>query len=273
MSSARHAFVTGGASGIGLGIADSLAARGISVTIADVDRDALNTVISERPHGFLGIALDIRDRAAWIDAKKESEAAFGPVDILVNNAGIGFNGCDVVDTDPDTFDKIIAIDLTGAFNGVSAFGPDMRTRGSGHIVNTASVMGLTSGAPGRGAYSAAKSAVIAMSEALRTEMAPHGIGVSVLCPGLVMSNLDENTARLGGQVEDASHIKGDGNIGMKPADAGEYVIRGIARNLPYIITHPHYLDHIEKRMDTIRESFAAATPPIRSGGLPVADPR
>src|SRR5699024_4587493 len=117
--------------------------------------------------------------------------------ILVNNAGIGFNGRDVVDMDPETFDLIVAIDLTGVFNGVSAFGADMRARGGGHIVNTASVMGLTAGAPGRGAYSAAKSAVIAMSEALRAEMAPHGVGVSVLCPGLVKSNLDTNTTRLG----------------------------------------------------------------------------
>lgn len=260
ISSARHAFVTGGASGIGLGIADALAGHGISVTVADIDANSLESVVATRPAGFRGVALDVRDRGNWATAKVEAEAAFGPVDILINNAGIGFNGRDVVDMDPETFDTIVAIDLVGVFNGVSAFGAEMRTRGRGHIVNTASIMGLTAGAPGRGAYSAAKSAVIAMSEALRAEMEPHGVGVSVLCPGLVMSNLDANTARLGGQVEDVSHIKGTGNIGMEPETAGAIVVRGIARDLPYIITHPHYLEHVERRMEAVRASMDAATP-------------
>lgn len=253
LSSARHAFITGGAGGIGLGIADALAGHDISVTVADIDQESLASVVAARAPEFRGVALDVRDRTSWAAAKKHAEDAFGPVDILVNNAGIGFNGRDVVDMDPETFDLIVAIDLTGVFNGVSAFGADMRARGGGHIVNTASVMGLTAGAPGRGAYSAAKSAVIAMSEALRAEMAPHGVGVSVLCPGLVKSNLDTNTTRLGGQVEDVPHIKGTGNLGMEPATAGAHVVRGISRNLPYIITHPHYLDHVERRMGDIRD--------------------
>lgn len=260
LSSARHAFITGGASGIGLGIADALADYGMAVTVADINRKSLDSVTTARGATFRGVVLDVRDRNAWAAAKIEAEATSGPVDILVNNAGIGFNGRDVVDMDPETFDNLVAIDLTGVFNGISAFGVDMRARGIGHIVNTASVMGLLSGAPGRGAYSAAKSAAIALSEALRTEMAPHGIGVSVLCPGLVMSNLDQNTAALGGQVEDVSHIKGAGNIGMEPATAGACVARGIAQNLPYIITHPHYLNYIEKRMETIRASVDAETP-------------
>ncbi|RZL24536.1 MAG: SDR family oxidoreductase [Rhodococcus sp. (in: high G+C Gram-positive bacteria)] len=260
LSSARHAFITGGASGIGLGIADALAERGLSVTVADINRQSLDTVIASRGVGFSAVSLDVRDREAWAVAKATAESTFGPVDILVNNAGIGFNGRDVADMDPETFDNLVAIDLTGVFNGVSAFGGDMRARGYGHIVNTASVMGLTAGAPGRGAYSAAKSAVIALSEALRTEMAPHGVGVSVLCPGLVMSNLDRSTTELGGQVEDVSHIKGTGNIGMEPATAGAYVARGIAQNLPYIVTHPQYLDYVEKRMESIRASVDASTP-------------
>lgn len=254
LSSARHAFVTGGASGIGLGIVDALARRGISVTIADIDERARQAVVAVRGDRVRGVALDVRDRDAWAQAATESESAFGPVDILVNNAGIGFNGRDVVDVDPATFDMLVAIDLTGVFNGVSTFGADMRARGRGHIVNTASVMGLLAGTPGRGAYSAVKTAVIALSEAMRTEMAPHGVGVSVLCPGLVRSNLDENTARIGGQVEDASAIKGVGDIGMEPAMAGDLVARGIEENLPYIITHPHYLDHLDPRVEAIRAS-------------------
>jgi len=258
LGSARHAFVTGGASGIGRGIAEALADAGVCVTIADIDREATEEVVVTRPDDFAGLALDVRDRAAWREAKARSEAVFGPVDILVNNAGIGFNGRDFADLDPEVFDRIIDIDLTGVFNGISAFAADLRARGRGHIVNTASVMALTAGAPGRGAYSAAKSAVVAMSEALRQEMAPHGVGVSVLCPGLVRSNLDSTTTRLGGQVENVAHIKGDGSLGMDPAEAGARVLDGIARDLPYILTHPHYLSHVEARMDSLRRCFAEA---------------
>ncbi|MGI9207642.1 MAG: SDR family oxidoreductase [Rhodococcus sp. (in: high G+C Gram-positive bacteria)] len=271
LSSARHAFVTGGASGIGLGIVDALTQHGISVTIADIDRQAVEAVTAERSPAICGVGLDVRDRDSWAQAKADAESVFGPVDILVNNAGIGFNGRDVVDTDADVFDLLVAIDLAGVFHGVTAFGAQMRDAGHGHIVNTASVRGLTAGAPGRGAYSAVKSAVVSLSEALRAEMASHGVGVSVLCPGLVRSNLDANTTRLGGHVEDASHIKGAGDVGMTPAAAGACVVRGIAEDLPYIVTHPEYLGYIEKRMDAIRAAVeAVAAVEIGSGAGPVA---
>ncbi|PXW25145.1 UNVERIFIED_CONTAM: NADP-dependent 3-hydroxy acid dehydrogenase YdfG [Williamsia faeni] len=267
LSAARHAFVTGGASGIGLGIADALARHGISVTIADINEESLDAVIGSRGSGYLGVALDVRDREAWKVAKARAETAFGSVDILVNNAGIGFNGCDVVDMDPATFDMLIAIDLIGVFNGVACFGSEMRARGGAHIVNTASVMGLISGTGGRSAYSAAKSAVVALSEGMRSEMEPHNVGVSVLCPGLVTSNLDQNTATLGGHVreniqgKDIDHGRGTRAHGMDPATAGDQVARGIAHNLPYIITHPHYLGNIETRMDAIRASVEVTSSP------------
>jgi len=222
IASARHALVTGGASGIGRGIADALARRGVAVTIADIDDAAIESTLADRTGVFRlvrGAVLDVRDREGWRSVKQEAEDAFGPVDILVNNAGIGFNGTDFADLDPQVFDTVIDIDVTGVFNGVSTFAGDLRTRGRGHIVNTASVMGLTAGVPGRGVYSAAKAAVVAMSEALRAELAPHGVGVSVLCPGLVRSGLDDSTARLGGEVRRVDHIKG-GNAGMAPETAG-----------------------------------------------------
>ncbi|MGN5240550.1 MULTISPECIES: SDR family NAD(P)-dependent oxidoreductase [unclassified Rhodococcus (in: high G+C Gram-positive bacteria)] len=268
LTSARHALVTGGASGIGLGIADALSGHGISVTIADIDERTRKSVVATRSDGFRGVArgarirgvaLDVRDRDAWARAKEDSEAAFGPVDILVNNAGIGFNGPSVVDMERATFDTLVDIDLMGVFNGAATFGAEMRERGVGHMVNTASVMGLLAGAPGRGAYSAVKAAVVALSEAMRVEMEPHGVGVSVLCPGLVRSNLDASTLRIGGHVEDASAIKGSGDIGMEPLVAGELVARGIEQNLPYIITHPHYLDHLQARTEAILAAVVPVT--------------
>jgi NAD(P)-dependent dehydrogenase (short-subunit alcohol dehydrogenase family) len=253
LSIARHAFITGGASGIGLGIADALARRGVLVTIADIDREALNSALKGRPKGFQAIALDARDREGWSNAKRSAEATFGPVDILVNNAGIAPDGREFADMDPVSFDRIIAINLTGVFNGVSTFAADMRKRGTGHIVNTSSIIGLTAAMPTIGGYTVAKFGVVALSEVLRKEMAPHGVGVSVLCPGLVDTNLRDSTIRVGGSVPDTM-----GAGGMDPAIVGEITAEGIARNLPYIITHPEEWAGVEERMNNIRDAFLSA---------------
>ena len=101
LSTARHAFITGGASGIGLGIADALAARGLAVTLADIDAEALAEVVAARGPAFRGVVLDTRDREGWISARDEAEAASGPVDVLVNNAGIAPYGKLWSEADPD----------------------------------------------------------------------------------------------------------------------------------------------------------------------------
>ena len=252
LSQARHAFVTGGASGIGLVIADALATRGIPVTLADIDAPALDAVLAARSKHYRGEVLDARDRAGWAKAKASAEAVLGPVDILVNNAGIAPDGRHFADMDPTSFDRIIAINLTGVFNGISAFAADLRARKRGHIVNTSSFAGLV-GFPGIGSYATAKAGVVAMSEVLRREMAPHGVGVSVLCPGLVATNLGENTRKLGGQDRDRSEKMPDS--GVSAAQVGETVADGIAQNLGYIITHPDLWDGVSQRMDRIRQAF------------------
>jgi NAD(P)-dependent dehydrogenase (short-subunit alcohol dehydrogenase family) len=139
LSKARHAFVTGGASGIGLAIVDALLASGVSVTAADINKEALAAESAQRGPRFAGIVLDVRDRAGWSAAKQEAEARFGPVDILVNNAGIGPNARALADMNEESFDRVIAINLTGVFNGVSTFAGDLRSRGTGHIINTSSM--------------------------------------------------------------------------------------------------------------------------------------
>lgn len=262
VSTARHAFITGGGSGIGLGIADALLKRGVPVTITDVDEDALQAVVAARP-GARGQVLDVRDRAAWRLAKAEAEAAFGPVDILVANAGIGPDGELLADARPETFDLIMAINVGGVFNAISAFAGDMRARGTGHIVITASVTGLVTGqVPRIGTYTASKFAIVALGEGLRTEMEPHGIGVSTLCPGLVTSNLGRNTTRLGMPARRAKletgRAAGTPQAGMDPAEVGEITLGGIARNLPYIITHPDAWPEIEARWQALAGAFSAA---------------
>ena len=250
---AKHAFITGGASGIGLGIAEALADLGVSVTIADIDADALTDVASKRPGTFFTQAFDTRDRAAWADAKARAEAHFGPVDILINNAGIAPNQSEFADMDAVSFDRIIAINLTGVFNGVSAFAADLRARGRGHIVNTSSMAGLYGGAPKMGAYAAAKFGVVAMSETLRVEMAPHGVGVSVLCPGLVKTNLGITTAKLTGKPPPTMDMPASE---VSTADVARAVLTAIAENRPYVITHKQYWSKVQERVDALRSAFS-----------------
>ena len=140
ISTAKHAFITGGASGLGLGMADALLARGVPVTIADIDAEAIAEVLASRGNSFRGCLLDVRDRDAWAKAKAEAEAAFGPVDVLILNAGISPNGRPFAEMDPESFDRILAINLGGVANGIFAFAADLHARGRGHIVLTAGCM-------------------------------------------------------------------------------------------------------------------------------------
>ena len=250
LSTAKHAFITGGASGLGLGMADAFLKRGINVTIADIDAEALAAVIAARGNNVRGQVLDVRGREAWAKAKAEAETAFGPVDVLCCNAGISPNGQEFADMDPESFDRIVAINLGGVVNGVFAFAADFRTRGRGHIVLTSSQAGLITTVGGVGAYSVAKFGVTALGEQLRRELAPHGVGVSVLCPGYVATNLGANTVRIGGDVRQYSSAMPESTISA--ADVGLIVADGIEQDAAYIITHKDVWRGVEKRMNAIR---------------------
>ncbi|VWX53120.1 SDR family oxidoreductase [Novosphingobium sp. 9U] len=254
LNSARHAFVTGGASGIGLGIARSMVRRGIAVTIADINEDALAQACSEDA-ALSAVVLDTRDRDAWQTVKREVEAARGPVDVLVNNAGIAPNGRSFTDMDPESFDRILAINLVGIVNGVFAFAGDMKARGRGHIVNTSSLAGLTASVKGVGAYAVAKFGVTALTESLRLELQPHGVGVSLLCPGYVQTNLAENTVRAGGEIARYGAAMPPSTV--TPDHVGEMVAAAIERDELYVITHGDAWPPIARRMDALREACEA----------------
>jgi NAD(P)-dependent dehydrogenase (short-subunit alcohol dehydrogenase family) len=250
LSEARHAFVTGGASGLGLGIAEALASRGMAVTIADINEEALAAVAAERGNRLRPAVLDTRDRDGWQRAKAEAQAALGPVDILVANAGIAPNGKTFAEMDPESFDRIIAINLTGIYNGIWAFAGEMAARGSGHIVLTSSQAGLVTTVPGVGAYSVAKFGVTAMGEALRGELAPLGVGVTVLFPGYVQTNLAANTQRVGGDIRQYSSVVLTSDVSA--ADVGEMVAEGIEQDAPFVITHKQVWPGVEARMQAIK---------------------
>jgi NADP-dependent 3-hydroxy acid dehydrogenase YdfG len=244
----RHALITGGASGIGLAIARALGAEGASVTIADYDTERLETLSGE----FNCLTLDVRDRDAWTAVKQAAEAALGPVSILCNNAGVGPNVGDLADSDPAQFDRMIAIKLTGTYNGVLTFAAEMRACGAGHIVNTASMAGLFS-SPRLGAYTAAKFGVVALSEVLRMELEPHGVGVSVLCPGMVSTGLSVTTAKADGRHDPAAEQHA--MPGIDPARVAARVVAGIKGNWPYILTHGERKEGVEARMLGILNAF------------------
>lgn len=262
ISDIGHAFVTGGASGIGLGAARGLAARGIAVTIADFNPDALADVLAEGIAKIRGVQMDVRDRAAWAKAKAEAEAEFGPVGLLISNAGIASVGYELADMDPESFDRIVGVNLFGAFNGISAFAADMRGRGRGHIVSTASIVGLASPKNGVGGnYVASKFGIVGLSEVLRMEMAPHGVGVSVLCPGYMATGNGRNPIRF---ANDSRKVAGLGDSpGGRVEDLVPRLLAGIEANDFYIISHcEHEWPNVERRSKELEFAFNYVDKPI-----------
>jgi len=198
----RTAFITGGGNGIGLGIARSLARAGAKLALADVDANGLASAKAElrdiaEVETFL---LDVRDRDAYAKTADAAERALGPVSLLFNNAGVA-GGAPAAKLTYDLWDWGIGINLYGVINGVQTFLSRMVERGQGgHIVNTASGAGLAVTSSGV-LYATAKYGVVGMSEALSGELAAARIGVSVLCPGPVATDIVQRTASSSPKVE------------------------------------------------------------------------
>lgn len=250
----RTAFVTGGASGIGLAIAEALLAEGARVVLADIDGPRAEAQALRLGAGAFGLTLDVTDRAAFAAAKTLAEARCGPATIVVNNAGIGYDGTDLADMDPLSFDRVLRINLTGVFNGISAFAADLRARGEGHIVNTASLAGVVAMSH-TGAYTASKFAVLGMTEVLHKELKPHGVGVSALLPGPFATRLDETTRAVSGPRKPISGS--DPSDWRDPALVGPIVAKAIRDNALYIHTHPRYRAPVRARSERILAAFEA----------------
>jgi short-subunit dehydrogenase len=233
--------------------------------IADWNAGTLDQAGSQLGSNALPLELDVRDRAAWERARSVTEEAFGPVEILVNNAGVAPDQNALVDMPPETFDRLLAIMATGVFNGIHTFGPGMRDRGRGHIVNTASMAGLVASAR-LGAYTAAKFATVGISEVLRAEMEAHGVGVSVLCPGLVRTNLGSDRAQ-----SLPAGTPSPMAAGLDPSEVATQVVDAIRNNQFYVITHGEYGRAVAARASRLQQAFDSA--PIRgsSENLPGTD--
>lgn len=178
-----RALVTGGASGLGLALARRLAVRGDRVVVGDLAAERPTSV----PRGIAYLPLDVRDPAAWEAALEWVGGEWGGLDLLVNNAGVGAGGRIDVES-LEEWERVVDINLMGVVRGCRAVTPLLKAQGHGHIVNIASIAGLAH-APGMASYNATKAGVVALSETLRFELAPHGIDVTVVCPYFFRTNL------------------------------------------------------------------------------------
>jgi NAD(P)-dependent dehydrogenase (short-subunit alcohol dehydrogenase family) len=267
----RVAVVTGGASGIGKGIARQLKAEGAQVIIADIEREALDH--ATREIGVIGIATDVSDADSVQALAKEARNRFGTVHIVCNNAGIG-PMAKVADMTLDDWRWMLDVNLWGVIHGIHAFLPILAANpDGGHIVNTASMAGLDA-PPRLGAYATCKFGVVGLTEVLAQELALEGsrVGVSVLCPGTVRTNIGRSSrnrpARLSSEVgfEDID-IELEDNPAYRwitPDDAGAVVVRAIKNGYLYALTHPDWYGRVARRHELIAEAFrvqAAAGPP------------
>ena len=283
--SGKVAFITGGASGVGFGMAQAFSAAGMSVVIADIRQDHLDEAMKSFGGGARvhPIRVDVTDRKAMARAADETERVFGKIHIVCNNAGINlFN--DIGSASYDDWDWILGVNLGGVVNGVQTFVPRIKAHGEGgHIVTTSSMGGLTV-ARTAGVYATTKFAVVGMMEALRTELLETNIGVSVYCPAAVNSNIrrsDRNRpaelaatgfkatpAELAAlQAMEAKYADPDGGPGMSPLEAGERVLRGIRNNDLYILSHPEFEQTIRDRFEALLASLPHGEPPVPQARL------
>lgn len=243
----KTAFITGGARGIGLGIAKACVARGAKVALADIDEAALAAAVDELGPGakVMTVQLDVTDRAAYADAAADVEEQLGPVAALFNNAGI-MDSVTPVAMRGEVWDFSVNVNLHGVYNGLQAFVPRMIERKEGGwIANTSSMAGLVPAGSGF-AYHATKFAVVGLSLSLRGELAHHGINVSVICPGMVATSIVENTKRLRPEQAERHSSKISAILsgaherlltqGESKEDAGERIVSGLLENRPYLFT-------------------------------------
>ncbi len=254
----KTAFISGGGGGIGGGMAEALVEAGARVVLADIDFDFAQAKAAEIGDAAFALRLDVTAPESWAAARDAAEAQFGPVDILCNNAGISTARMALEDVPADLFARVFAINVMGVQHGITTFAGAMKARRCGHIVNTSSINGLNPFGT-FGVYSASKFAVLGLSDSLRQECGPHGVGVSTLFPGLTKSRMSLSTDV--GPGSDAAMVEALKARMMEPIWLGRAVVRAIAENHPYIVTHPGYRPTFAARCEEILAAFGDPAQP------------
>ncbi len=266
----KTAFVTGAASGIGLGVATALAQAGVKVMLCDIEQEALDKAVAALKltnADVEGVRADVSLKTELQAAAEAITARYGKVHIVMNNAGVAGGGAYGAWSDA-SWNWTIGVNLMAVIWGVEIFGPLIEAHGEGgHIINTASIAGLISGSGTP--YNVTKYGVVALSEGLRGDLAPRGVGVSVLCPGFIRTQIVDSRrnlpdrfatggpppAPLGAVSEALQRIRDRIDGGIDPLYVGELVREGIENNWPYIFTDTEFEPFIEARFSRIKEGF------------------
>lgn len=261
----RTAFITGGANGIGLGIARALVKAGANVVIADIRETSLADAKASlgADDQVETVQLDVTDRPGFARAADAAEARFGKIHMLIGNAGVGVMG-PIVDTKYDDWDWAMGVNFGGVINGLVTILPRIRAHGEGGQIVTTSSQSALIPISFSATYTAAKAAVLGLSESIRGELAAEKIGVSAFMPGPVQSNI-----AMSGELrperfkQDSGYAEREAQLGKRPNsplwmtadEVGERVLAGIRANDLYILTHPEFAKGMRTRFDAILASM------------------
>lgn len=259
----RVAVVTGAAAGIGEGLAETFAGEGMKVVVSDIEGDKAERVAARLRDGgaeAIAVQTDVSDRAALTALADATYSAFGAAHLVCNNAGVCLGASAHESTDAD-WEWLFRVNVNGVIHGCQEFIPRLLEQGDGgHIVNTASIGGLLPAGAILGVYTATKGAVVALSESYANSLEPHGIGVSILCPGLVATDLigaeRNRPVELGSRPGELEPILGEGFAsGMAPTEVGRWVVRAVREGRRFILTHPEMRPHVEDHFAQILADF------------------
>lgn len=265
----RVAFITGGVSGLGLGIAKACSDAGMRLALSFRNEtyraEAAQWFAANDREEPLWVKLDVLDRAGWAAAADAVEAQFGEVHVLINNAGVSVFG-DTAEASHADYDWIMGVNFGGVANGIVAFLPKLKAAsGRRHVTNVASMAGYLSG-PQAGIYTASKFAVRGLTESLRYNLVPLGIGCSLVCPALIATNAWDSAFRRPdefgesgfGEInrQELTQFGAVFSAGMNPHEAGRRIVAGMSENKGLIFTHPEFAEDFK----AIYEESLAALP-------------
>ncbi len=258
----KVAFVTGAASGIGLGMVKAFLAEGMQVMMADIEEEVLKVAAAELESNAVSwVVCDVSDRSSVFDAAAATLAAYEKIHVVCNNAGVSTGGL-IEECDEGDWNWTVGVNLLGVVHGCQAFVPTIKAQGEGgHIVNTASMAGLLARSPGWTPYNSTKYAVVGLTESLYEEGRLGGFGASVLCPGGVRTNITaaprNRQARFGPQVSKVSYndITEDIAKGLDPEIVGRLVVEAIRAERLHILTDPRFARLVQKRFERLADDF------------------